>query len=88
MTSFARMVTYLRQSEVRQDVFGLKTETAEHLNMICTFIEVMLISGTKSSNVDCVEEVFNLNDHDRRTVLSWHPSNCCSAVFGVHNDCW
>jgi hypothetical protein len=56
--------------------------------MICICIQGMLISGTKSANVDSVEEVLHLNDHDRRTVLSWYPSNSCSTGVSVHNDCW
>ena len=63
-------------------------ETGECLNMICICIQVMFISGTKSANVDSVEEVLNLNDHDRRTVFSWYLSNSCSTVFSVHDDCW
>jgi len=66
----------------------LYVETGECLSTICICIQVMLISGTKSANVDSVEEVLDLNDHDRRTVLSWYPSICCSTVVSVHNDRW
>jgi hypothetical protein len=57
--------------------------------MMCRGLNrTMSFPGTKSANADSVKEVFNLNDHDRRTVFSGYAANCSSAVVSVHNDCW
>lgn len=81
---------YLSQavSSEARCIWDKDIETGECLSTICICIQGTLISGTKSANVDSVEEVLHLNDHGRRTVLSWCPSNSCSTVVSVHNDCW
>jgi hypothetical protein len=48
----------------------------------------MSFPGTESAHADSVKEVFDLNDHDRRTLFSWFPANYSSTIVSVHNDCW